>query len=68
VGNDAPGIDAVRALGHALRNALSPAMMVAERLSEHADPAVRRGAKVILESLDKATEATRQAVSNSAEQ
>ncbi len=68
MGHDAPEGDRVRALSHALRNALSPAMMVAESLSEHADPAVRRGAKIILASLDKATEAARLAVSNSAGQ
>lgn len=55
--------DPVRALGHALRNTLSPAMLVAERLSDHADPAVQRSAKIILESLDKAAEAITAAVS-----
>lgn len=53
----------MRALGHALRNIMSPAMMVAERLSEHDDPAVQRQAKIILDQLDKATEAIRLAAS-----
>ena len=44
-------------LSHALRNILSPAMMMAERLSAHEDPAVQRAANIILEALDKAIKA-----------
>jgi hypothetical protein len=36
-------------------------MMVAERLSEHSDPSVQRGAKIILDSLDRATAALKDA-------
>jgi hypothetical protein len=51
-----------RELGHALRNILAPAMMMAERLGEHPDPAVQRGGKIILQSLDRATAAIKEAV------
>ena len=47
--------DATRKLGHELRNVLSPAMMMAERISMHTDPQVQRAGKLILDSLDKAT-------------
>lgn len=60
--DDTSATDPIRDLGHALRNMLSPAMMVAERLGDHADPAVQRGAKIILESLDQAIETIRAAV------
>ena len=53
--------DRLRELSHALRNILGPAMMVAERLSDHPDPSVQRGAKIILESLDRATAAIKDA-------
>jgi hypothetical protein len=46
-----------RGLGHTLRNILSPAMMIAERLSTHSDPAVQRYAKMLMDSLDRATAA-----------
>jgi signal transduction histidine kinase len=51
-----------RELGHALRNILGPAMMMAERMGEHSDPAVQRAGKIILESLDRATAAIKEAV------
>ncbi len=47
--------DPQRKLIHDLRNALGPAMLVAERLTVHADPAVQRAGKIILDSLDNAT-------------
>ena len=47
--------EATRKLGHELRNVLSPAMMMAERISTHPDPQVQRAGKLILDSLDKAT-------------
>lgn len=53
---------AIRALGHDLRNALGPAMMMAERMAGHSDPAVQRAARIILESLDRATDAIKAAV------
>ncbi len=46
--------DPTRKLTHELRNVLSPAMMLAERLSMNADPGVQRAGKMILDSLDKA--------------
>lgn len=46
--------ETLRSLRHELRNVLSPAMMMAERLSTNADPAVQRAAKIILDSLDRA--------------
>jgi nitrogen fixation/metabolism regulation signal transduction histidine kinase len=46
--------EATRKLGHELRNVLSPAMMMAERVSMHSDPQVQRAGKLILDSLDKA--------------
>ncbi len=46
--------EATRKLGHELRNVLSPAMMLAERISMHSDPQVQRAGKMILDSLDKA--------------
>jgi len=49
----------IRAISHALRNHLSPAMMLAERLCQHTDPEVQRAGRLILESLDKATSALR---------
>ncbi len=53
---------AIRTLAHTLRNIMSPAMMLAERLSDHQDPAVQRDAKLILDTLDKATAALKDAV------
>jgi len=53
--------DSLRRLRHRLNNLLSPAMMMAEGLTNHADPAVRRAGEIILKSLDKATEALREA-------
>ena len=47
--------DATRKLIHDLRNALGPAMMVAEALTRNADPSVQRYGKIVLESLDSAT-------------
>ncbi len=49
----------IRALSHAIRNQLSPAMMLAERLCKHPDPEVQRAGRLILESLDKASSAIR---------
>ncbi len=44
----------LRKLSHDLRGILSPAMMVAERLQNSADPATSRAGTIILESLDRA--------------
>ena len=59
--------DPHRKLIHDLRNALGPAMLVAERLTMHADPAVQRAGKIILDSLDSATALMRTATSRPAE-
>ncbi len=53
----------VRELGHALRNILAPSMMLAERLSGHSDPSVRRAGTVILDSIDEAIAAIKAATS-----
>jgi hypothetical protein len=53
--------DPIRRLRHKLSNILSPAMMMAEVLSQSADPSVKRAGDIILKSLDKATEALREA-------
>jgi hypothetical protein len=53
--------DATSELAHALRNILGPAMMIAERLCGHSDPAVQRAGKVILDSIDRATAAIKAA-------
>lgn len=44
----------IRGLSHTLRNQLSPAMMLAERLCRHPDAEVQRAGRLILDSLDKA--------------
>ena len=58
------GIDAAAAaLRHNLRGALSPALMMADRLSAHEDPAVQRAGTIVVRSIDRATaliDATRQ--------
>ncbi|MCB8879010.1 HAMP domain-containing histidine kinase [Acidisoma cellulosilytica] len=41
-------------LNHDLRNAIAPAMMVADRLSESADPKVGRSGKMIVTALEQA--------------
>jgi hypothetical protein len=46
--------DATRKLIHDLRNAIGPAMMVAEALTRNADPTVQRYGKIVLDSLDSA--------------
>ena len=43
------------ALRHDLRGALSPALMVADRLLNNADPAVRRAGEAVVRSVDRAT-------------
>jgi signal transduction histidine kinase len=53
--------EAVRKMNHDLRGALSPAMLLGERLEAHADPAVAKAAGVISKALDRATEAAKPA-------
>lgn len=55
-------IDPVRKLGHELRNILSPALMMAERMQSNADPVVSRAGRIVVESVDRATAAIRAAV------
>ena len=42
------------ALRHDLRGALSPALMVSDRLIAHADPAVRRAGEAVVRSIERA--------------
>ena len=44
----------VSKLTHDVRGALSPALLMAERLENHADPAVRQAATTITKSMDRA--------------
>lgn len=43
------------ALRHDLRGALSPALMMADRLAAHDDPAVQRAGEIVGRSIDRAT-------------
>ncbi len=65
-GSAAPGdaaaqarIDALQAqmsnLRHDLRGALSPAMIVSDRLTAHADPAIRRAGETVVRSVEQAS-------------
>ena len=45
--------------GHDLRGAIAPAVLIAETLESHADPAVRRAATIIAEALDRAATISR---------
>lgn len=47
---------AIAKVSHDLRNSLSPALMTAERLEQHADPAVRRAGATLLRAVDDAVE------------
>ena len=46
---------AAAALRHNLRGALSPALMMADRLIAHGDPAVQRAGEIVVRSIDRAT-------------
>lgn len=43
------------ALRHDLRGALSPALMLSDRLVAHADPGVRRAGEAVVQSIERAT-------------
>ena len=43
-----------RRLRHDLRGALSPALLMADRLLTHADPAVKRAGEIMVKSVDRA--------------
>jgi signal transduction histidine kinase len=42
-------------LGHDLRGALSPAMLMSERLESNPDPAIRQAGTIVARALDRAT-------------
>ena len=46
----------VAKIGHDLRNVLSPALLLSERLETHSDPAVRRSGVTIMNAVDRANE------------
>ena len=46
-------------LRHDVRGALSPALLMAERMETHADSAVRQAADMITESLERAVNLTK---------
>ncbi len=46
----------VAKIGHDLRNVLSPALLAAERLSQNADPAIRRAGEVVAGAVDRAND------------
>jgi signal transduction histidine kinase len=50
---------AVAKVNHDLRGILSPAMLTAERLQDHADPAVRRAGDLLIRAVERAAELTR---------
>ncbi len=49
----------LRVLSHDLRGALSPGVLMAERLESHADPQVRQSAQIISLALDRAASLTK---------
>ena len=55
---------AVSALTHDLRGALSPSLLMAERLERHGDPAVRQAGETISKAMDRATSLCRDASTN----
>ena len=50
---------AVAKVNHDLRGILSPAMLTAERLQAHPDPAVKRAGDVLVRAVDRAADLTR---------
>jgi len=54
-------------LGHDLRGALSPALLMGERLQSHADPAVRRAADSVVRAIDRASDLVRAMVEYASE-
>ena len=51
--------ETVRRASHDLRGAVSPALLMVERLEAHPDPEVRTAAAVVAEALDRATAISR---------
>ena len=52
---------AIVKLSHDLRGALSPALLMAERLEGHADPKVKQAGETIAASMDRAAALAREA-------
>jgi hypothetical protein len=52
---------AIRKLGHDLRGAVSPAMLMAERLEQNADPAIRQAGTIITQAMDRAADLSKAA-------
>lgn len=48
---------ATAAMRHDLRGTLSPALMISDRLLNHADPAVQRAGQTVVRSIERATAA-----------
>ena len=46
--------DRLRQTRHDIRGALSPALLASDRLLDHADPAVKRSAEIVVRSVDRA--------------
>ena len=53
--------ESARKLNHDLRGALSPALLLAERLERHGDPVVAQGGAIISAALERASEMGRDA-------
>jgi signal transduction histidine kinase len=53
---------AVAKVSHDLRGILTPALLSAERLQLHSDPAVRRSGETLVEAVDRATDLVRRAL------
>lgn len=51
---------AIRRLTHDIRGALSPAMLVAERLENHADPGIRDAGAVVTRTLERVAQLCRE--------
>ena len=45
----------IRRLRHDIRGALSPALLIADRLLSHADPSVQRAGQIMVRTVDRAT-------------
>ncbi len=48
-------VEQQRRMRHDLRGAMSPVLLIADRLLHHADPAVKRSAEILVRTVDRAT-------------
>jgi nitrogen fixation/metabolism regulation signal transduction histidine kinase len=48
-------VEQQRRLRHDIRGVLSPVLLTADRLSNHADPAVKRSGEILSRTVDRAT-------------